>query len=508
MEVIIDIDEPGMTPLLKAGVGGLACSLRAYALENGSKENNWAQNINICGGVFTVQPRKIKISFEDENLMESVWKELFGFSFQIKSGFVYFPGSYNKDIPSYVLSAFQDALLYTFLQHGRCRDLANKTTTETLIDEEIRRYQCRRIKDYRHKNAFDLVLKSFKEGSAELAGWAYPGTAHINAALLGTKCKYFPTNVISAIFSIIGCLSFIASGNKGCLIILEPTNLILFAKYRNKFTPKELKKVYVFGSSDAIIQTKLDIKVSEINGREKSGVGNIHSVLFKSEKWSDKQKTRFYSKTFETDDFDHDFYEEILSEFPNKIINKKAKEDESSFFCSINKFKDFIATNVIEERKWFFGFCEYFKSIGKSKDVRRFISNQKKGIIKMAEYFTDEEDSIVKTIHEAMRCRFGQIAGKTQNKNSMYNRMDKERDRIIRSFSSSKTESQFRAEVCDLLSKAGGGKILRDNWKTSWLLINNDWHKAKDLALLACVTYKSENENIQEVQEIQEIKGE
>ena len=131
---------PGMSALHRAGLGGLACTLKAMErqLKNGMLAKEMAP-ATFTGDTppweFDAQSVTLKFG-KPENAKEYL-KKLFAFAFGIRSdGLISLPGQYDLEPPAAVLADLQAGFtLMTFLQHGRVRALAKTLTTATYDPE-------------------------------------------------------------------------------------------------------------------------------------------------------------------------------------------------------------------------------------------------------------------------------------------------------------------------------------------------------------------------------------
>lgn len=129
----------------------------------------------------------------------------------------------------------------------------------------------------------------------------------------------------------------------------------------------------------------------------------------------------------------------------------------------------------------------------KPKRLKLFF--EKEGLKAMTENvaWRDEgESAVVRAVHEAMRCRLGAIAAENKtNKAARQKRTQGEFDKWRLAFSGAKTIEQFRKALCDLVSRAGSNKVLRENWESvlPWISSQNHWQLTRDLSLLALASY-------------------
>ena len=112
---------------------------------------------------------------------------------------------------------------------------------------------------------------------------------------------------------------------------------------------------------------------------------------------------------------------------------------------------------------------------------------------------TPGEEVIIRSVHEALRRRYGRIAAENaQNQVAMRNRMTREYERQRLAFVGAKTADTLRHALADLWSRAGSNSVLRESWPHVLPLLSNEkWQLTRDLALIALASYQGkEQENI------------
>src|SRR5262249_21630468 len=92
---------------------------------------------------------------------------------------------------------------------------------------------------------------------------------------------------------------------------------------------------------------------------------------------------------------------------------------------------------------------------------------------------------------------YGQIADENQgNPGAMKNRFKGEYDRWRLAFAGAKTAEQFRGALCDLFSRGGPNRGLRQRWEAVLpVLSERKGHLGRDLALLALASYAGRDES-------------
>ena len=106
------------------------------------------------------------------------------------------------------------------------------------------------------------------------------------------------------------------------------------------------------------------------------------------------------------------------------------------------------------------------------------------------------EESIVRAVHEAMRCRYGRIASEnTKNPAAMKKRMAREYERLRLAFSGAKTADTLRHALADLWSRAGSNSVLKEIWpQVLPMLAGDKWQLTRDLALVGLASYQGKGQ--------------
>jgi CRISPR-associated protein Cas8a1/Csx13 len=511
-EVVIGLGDPGMTPFLRAGLGGLAASLRAI-LRRASPKTAWPSPVPLGPGSATVEPRRVTIRWPEDKASK-VLEVLFDASFRLADGIIDLPGTYepNEARPLEVRAAVQRAHKQTILQHGKYTTKAGAATTVTLrIDDVDRAIQVQRYKAFLHQDKWDDIAKRLPARALDLAGWAHPGAAQRHVAFGATKWSFTPMQALCGCFALVGCVAFNLRG--GALVILEPSDLVRFAEVRPRLTPWTLAETSVSGVGDAVLAVQLALRMDAAS-REHPGVGQAHGVLMRPAPWDKKQKYRIATLSPGTvPDAVLDAYGALVRELPAKVRARQADEDEEDasddaeegIFVTTSVLRGFIAENLAAGRRWYRGFStattggkkprfiHYYRS-RERRNLGALWPEERKGLIRMNEELDHAERALVRSVHLAIRQRFGKIADETKdNPVAREKRWDNERDRLRYAFAGSKTPDQIRAALADLWSRAGTNAELQAKWKDVLPLLRPDrWQLARDLALVALASYASE----------------
>ena len=496
----VSLGDPGMTPMFKAGLGGLAASLRAIAKE---ADIRWStkhpMRVPLGDGEAVVNAQSIELNWgaSVENLLEALVEGAFRLT---KTGLIDLPGTYDDRPSEPLLAALQDALKVTFLQHGKSttkREGAKKVATVE-IDEEKHSFVYQPYDGYAHRDeAAGQLQSALRAGHVSLAGWAYPGAAVKHSKYGETGIEYSPTLALAAFFAPVGCVQFMGPGRTGVLVIPTPRELRSFARARPLMTPRRIDEVWVGGPGDAAMTSRIRLRGAKL---ENEAVGGVEAVILRTAPWDKKQKYRM--ATVPQGLLNESLlrcFERAMQLWPTQLIGVNSpKKGETDFFASPSLLRNFVAENIAGGRRWF----ESFATARPDGDraLHQFRSGSNKGALKirerdgldvMIESLEEAEKILIRSIHIAVRQRFGAIAEEADNPAARNKRWENERERWRLAFAQAKTHEQVRSALADLWSRAGSNAELRDNWeKVLPLLRAGEWQAARDLALIALASYR------------------
>jgi CRISPR-associated protein Cas8a1/Csx13 len=512
--LVIELDAPGMTPLLRAGLGGLAAALRFLLLENDERAD-WPAPIDIAGARATVEPRRVTLEWNGAK-PDVVLRKLFEKSFRLsKAGVITLAGTFEPSAPPSrpLAILLQEGLKRTFLQHGKTttKSGAIRTATEEVDDQRFS-FQWQPYADYAHQreDAWGQIAKALVTGrSIELAGWSYPGASQKHVKFAETRCEYMPAHALCALFAQIGCLSLdVRPGRMGALIIAEPSDLVSFAFLRPRLTPSRPADAFVASLGDAVLATQTLVRMDEIRGGHPA-IAATHGVLLRSLPWAPQQKNR--CRTLDVDSVPGavlDLFFDVAQALPTRLLATRTDDDEDGdggYFVATSALRAFVADNLAVGQKWYAGFASATTGGKKPRflhclrdrdrnNLGALYPEERRGLIIMNDHLDDAEKALVASVHTAMRQRFGRIADETENlpEATRRNRFAAERERWRLAFAGSKTHEQVRAALANLWSLAGPNEELRRSWERILPLLGpRNWHAARDLALVALASYQS-----------------
>ncbi len=538
---------PGMTALHRAGLGGLACTLKAVERQH---EAGLLRADKLPGPVadgvypWDITDDAVTLKFGKPELAGDYLKKLFAFGFQIRDGVIFLPGQYGDVPPStIVLAAIQDGIQNTFLQHGPTCGSRDGERTDTIeIDGTPISVTYDVFTSYKHQGWFwldrdqrskeqdPITGKKTKTGERAKIRQALPVVGEdgaLSGQLHEIDIKLLPGGMVrhnrfnqSAIretdagvvclhFGLIGCLTLSINRVTAVLLIPEVHDLLTFAFSRKFLTPRTARDCRIAGAADAALQAQVRIRAS----REAFHAETLscHAITCRPTQWNAKQKPRVLTTNVPVgSDVVLDKFERALHLLPPRLVvprppeqtaKRQTKTKPKDPFWSDSIVRPLIADNLALDRPWYAGFTMLTTAINYDKQGW-FI--ERKGLHAMiAEtkmWDQDGERLVVEAVHQAMRRRMAQILSETDGEKAKFattatkNRWKGFRGRLRISLRGAKKEEDVRFALMDLFSRAGNVPALREGWQSVLPVIRRDWHLARDLGLLALASYVGKGE--------------
>ena len=503
-----DLFAPGMTPLHRAGLGGLVSTL------------HWIDQI-----VFTDAERPLGQWVMDDRSVTLTWEEakpffdrLFSLAFQIQEGLIYLPGQYGDLAPPLeVRAALHEGLLLSFYAHGpksRGSEAAIERTYE--VDEHPVSYRSLPLSWYKHqRDGSSLLVKSLRR-QIGLTGTLFPGAIHRHAAHPASQVTQGAELVLPLLFAPVGTMVLKAGGKRindrgnrrfkpGAALLIPDLNTLSGVEYLlPTVIPRTARDCQIANVADAALQAELRLRSRNLLDHET--LSALRCVWCCPTDWNARLQppsTATEVRIEEATDTMLDQFEIAMAVLapPSPRQNKKGE-----YFWPKCYARPFIAENLASGRPWYAGFTRLMTAKDEStktpKPIRDALKFERGGLHTMAQEIQWDhpgEEVIVRAVHEAMRCRYGRIAAEnTRNQVAMKNRMTREYERQRRAFVGAKTADSLRHALADLWSRAGSNSVLREAWpQVLPLLSNTKWQLTRDLALLALASYQGkEQENI------------
>lgn len=515
----IDLRDAGLTPYLRAGLGGLAAALCAH----GGGKPRWFERIEFDGGEASVDESSVTLRWGDEG-PKRLLKSLFEKSFRLtKDQQIWLAGAYPEEISRQpqVVAALHNALRTAFLGHPQFAKVEKGGRQRFVfeIDEQQVQVECERMLSFVHQSKAELVADAIvKAEPVVLSSWAYPGATKRHIRYNETEASYSAAEALCALFAITGCVTF-STRHGAAIVVVEPTNLRQFARLRPTLTPKTWPSVLVAGAGDATLLIESQLRAEAIG--EEHGVG-VSVVLIGKVPWDAQRRVRV--ATIAQGAYSQealDVYEHAAGAIKARVVlvrdaAKKAKKGEAAkpsdeparVFTVHSALRAFVTDNLASGRRWFDGFATALDPNDPERFVHYFYDSKGKGALrapedleglsKMNKSLEEAEADLVESVQEAIRMRLGAISETTGagNQAALFKRFENERTRIRLSLSQAKTHEQVRYALADLWSRAGTNKALQERWKNVLpFLREQHWRTARDLALVALASYRGRDKS-------------
>ena len=488
-ELTINLFGPGMTVLHRVGLAGLWMTLNKFEEEN----------VRLKGGSWKLDDRRVILRWD--GMAKPFFESLFKQSFKVnRNNLLWFPALGNPMDNPQAAVVLHKAVLGTFLQHGKTRkaDPSTKPTGAVSVEVDATpltlRYQ--KVTSYAHQKAFtDLVRKDGGLAIARLAGWHFPGGVVRHTGFgTDTALEEPPEHLIPLLYTLVGGVYFqiqrLGEGVRPlfALVLPEISDLNKYASARKAFLQYGVKDLLASGTIDAGLRVLAELYAKGVLSALDSSTCRV--ISFGTVPWSKQQKTRVEIFTVLAGS------EKRLRTFNlcrQVLAPRLVTRNDGDPFWDVPQTPELIARNLSENKPWYLSFGDFVRN----KPIRDHVFRYEKGgLSKMVTEagFDDERERIfIRACHEAWRRRMGRLGERARRENASFpDLVRREFERIRVGFSRCKNAATFRETVTDFWSRAGSPiPDLASGWKEVLALLDeNNWRKARDLALLALASYQ------------------
>jgi CRISPR-associated protein Cas8a1/Csx13 len=517
---------PGMSPLHRAGLGGLACTLQALedqvrtgllpatALPAPFQDDRppWA----VTGGAVT-------LLFGKPEHAGPYLKHLFAFAFAIRpDGLISLPGQFETAPPAAVLADVQAGLTLTFLQHGKVRALAKTPTLAAHAPEAdgapgvvVPYRKCGGFKHQRGWEAFIDPGGTLAPGPLRVDGPLSPGTVVRHVAFTGvTAAEDPPERMLPLYFAPVGCLPLPVNRGVAVLLIPEVDDLTEFVPDRRALSPATALECQVAGGADAALQAQLRLRARR--AARGLDVPGCSAVTFAPTPWAGQQKSRVataHAPRAAADAAVLAWFARAFRHLPTRIATRTVRAsagagrrgettERPEAFRANSVVRPLVADNLAAGRPWYAGFARLMTRTNPATDApyRAQLPFERKGLAAMVADPTmwdhPGERLVVQAVHEAIGRRLGQIGVETDGwgaaavSPAAKARWERFRERLRLALAGAKTEAHVRFALVDLFSRAGPNATLQaGGWAAVLPVVRRDWRLARDLGLLALASY-------------------
>jgi CRISPR-associated protein Cas8a1/Csx13 len=522
---------PGMSPLHRAGLGGLACTLAAMdRLFKADRlpEEKLPAPFDGENPSWQVDHQSVTLQFGTPEKAGTYLEMLFGFAFGIRNdGLISLPGQYERDPSAPVLADLQLGLILTFLQHGKVRKLAREPSIVSYDPEgeglAALIVQYRKCSGFKHQDGWHGFVDDrgcLKSASLKVDGPINPGAVVRHVAFTAhTAVEEPPRRMLPLYFAVVGCLPLPVNRGVAALLVPEVDNLLDFIDDRPAMTPTTARQCQIANAADAALQAQVRLRARhEMDG---SSVPGCYAMTFRPTPWASQQKSRVETIQIQRgEDRTLDRFERALSCLPTRVVIRTVKEtsgkgkkklvtERQEAFRADSIVRPLIAENLALGLPWYSGFVKLMTKTNPAtnKPYRKQLSFERKGIHEMISdskmWDTEGERLLVQAIHEAIRQSLGRIREQTDGKKPLSqatkNRWERFREKLRLDLAGAKLEAHVRFALMDLFSRGGNNPVLKTGWEKVLPIFRKDWRLTRDLALLALASYAGRGGESEEV---------
>ncbi len=508
-----DLFAPGMTPLHRAGLGGLVSTL------------NWIDKSCLPDakrplGEWDIDNRSVTLTWEEA---KPFFDQLFSLAFQIQEGVIYLPGQYGElPPPLEVRVALHEGLLLSFYDHGPTSRGSEKAIESTYeVDDKPVSYSYLPLSWYKHQNTqgcgrgkdgSTLIVDSLTKPIG-LTSALFPGAIQRHAAHSASQILQSAELALPLLFAPVGTIALKAGGKKvnvrgtrrfktGAALLIPDLNTLSNVEYfLQTVIPKTARDCQISNVADAALQA--EIRLRSRNFLNRKMLSGLRCVWCCPTDWNSRLQppSAVSEVSIDTMDIALDQFEIAMVVLAPPSPQKTKKGE---YYWPRSYIRPLIAENLASGRLWYTGFSRLMTAQDplSNNPVRNYLYLERKGLAAMVQEVQWDhpgEEVIVRAVHEAMRCRYGRIAAENaRNQAAMKNRMTREYERQRLAFVGAKTADALRHALADLWSRAGSNSVLREAWPHVLPLLNDTkWQLARDLALIALASYQgNEQANI------------
>jgi CRISPR-associated protein Cas8a1/Csx13 len=486
VKIHLDIRDPSMTFLHRAGVAGLFVQLKylEYLKLQPPHGLNWS-----------LTAQAIELDWAGKDIDALQW--LFSQSFQIDpDGLIYFP-AVEHSLNFKQRLAIHRNLQNSFLQHTKFFKSAGKVVRE----EGDREIEYRACANYAHQKATDFLCDgqgNLQSKPIKITGWIYPGTTVQHELFKATtQFTESPQHFLALLFTPLACahVSILLNSGKqkvqNGIIVPEVIDLENCDRQSSHYRAN--------GWADAAL--KFLTKAKQPN---QQGIHRCLVIPFGKVAWAKQQQTRLAAETIEIDTHNLTQYNYVSRLFANntalkfslllleydyfvgtRFLNRFLKTHHRGF----NPLLELIAKNLIRGKPWWWEFADVFtqEPANRAIKLRRERLNH---MVAKTNWDTEAQELFVRACHQALSITFGQISGNTKEGNRP--RFDRKVIQLRSDLSRCQNAAAFRAFMSSFLGNAGKIQVLQDSWQELLPLTTGqcDWKMAKSLFYIAMASYK------------------
>lgn len=496
-----------MSVMHQVGLAGLCMTLQSFEM----------MNETIKGLTWSITKDGVKMRWEEERLRDA-FAELLQKSFWVdESGFIRLAGLERFREPSNEQKhQLYKALLNSFLQFGPHRPTGKKSTfTYTVGDDQTKVCFIRDfapILQFRHQTATDDFIDEQGQfrTTVEAAGWLYPGGGQRHVAYQSTKLNEPLCHALALLYAPVGSIYYVIKSNlrgrKARLALLLPQvhDLLLYSELRSAMANASSLSTTATSASDAVLSMLVNLSAHQDIKPFALYKNNFacRVITFGIVSWNEKQKSRTNVRSVFSgcvpgfDDYcrANALFKNGWRTAPAKLDRKGNVTEPERAFVAVSTARELIAENVAVGRVWYSGLSDFMNN----KDIRERIGYEREELNQMVEAtIGDERDRrFINVCQESWRRRLGKLSSRAQSGESSFPALVKrESERLRTSLTRCRNAETLRETIVDFWARAGMNTQLRGEGLVDvvHLFDEPNWRKARDLALLALISYQPQS---------------
>lgn len=508
MKMEIKLGAPGMTSLHKAGLAGLYMTLKTFE-ETGKR---------IAGLQWALEPTQVTLDWQGDT-PKAAFEELVKKSFWIDDeGFIRLTGlESSAPFRPEQKHHLYEALLSSFIQHGQHRSKGSKRALAYQVDNQVYYW----VKEFEpitkiiHRHSSDIFFnkKAQFNDTIKAAGWLYPGGGKRHVVHEETTLNESKEFGLALLFAPVGVIYYTiqsrAGGRKARLAMLVPeiNDLETYAQIRRVLARQGVLDMMASSASDAALRMMLAIETNRAANQLAASFGSsflCRVITFGIVPWNEKQKSRTYTRSVVSGRLGgFENYRLAASIFKNRWQKIEAKRDRKGketeperYFVTTFSAREFIADNIAQGRAWYHDLATFMSQ----KDVREQLWYERKEMnqmVEQAKYDDESERLFIRVCHESWRRRLGKLGERATRESASFSSLvKKEAEKLRTSLARSKNAETLRETVVDFWARGGTNEALQGDGLAKLLPLfdEKNWRKARDLALLALISYKPQTE--------------
>jgi CRISPR-associated protein Cas8a1/Csx13 len=485
-KIQLDLANPSMTLLHRAGIAGLWMTLRQLEKQYPTPAER-VGNLN-----WVLADCSISLSWQEEDFAVLDW--LFKESFQISDeGLICLTGLNPQAINIENKLNMHLGIRNTFLQHNKFFKSAGIESKDLIVDGIKITVEYQKAKSYAHQDFAKYLCNKNGEllsHTIGVTGWLYPGAVVRHSAFeKHTKFEESVALAIALLFAPVACQYFFVRSQiqikqkKYALVIPEVTDLELFAQSYGNLGNLSYKYFYVSSLGEAGLKF-LSHPIATTNKNLYIKICQV--ISFGKVTWSKQQKTRMEIISVNATEKALFYYKLSCRYFSEcKIIY--ISEDEKSFIIG-NYIQGIIANNLTNNLPWWVNFT--LKSVQNNLFQDIFYQNQGfYNMIQETEWDIESQKIYVQACHEALKKRYAKIYSHT--KEDEYAQIERENTRITSQLGRCTNFENFRKFISEFWGKTGQLSTLEEHWQILLPIISGKtgWKIARDLTFIALASY-------------------